>query len=189
MKGRKSIAIGSIIIVIVIAFIVAFRFMEKTSYGLEQIGNLYDNISNFNVTYGEMTKDTEGDWETCYLKAIEYEIVSINKDDMTATVNLSIPQISGILSDTIDKVLSGNTDTNYDDLKANVEQELGEALRLKRVEISTFTLILPIEKVDGTYKISPTDEWNKLVVGNIEKLYLEYLRALIGGMTDESTPE
>lgn len=189
MKGKKPIAIGSILIMIVLVFIVAFQFMKKTSYGLEQTGNLYDNISNFNVTNSEMAENTKGDWETYYLKAIKYEITSINKADMTATVNLSIPQISDILSDTIDKVLSGNTVTKYDDLKANVEQELGEALRLEKVEISTFTLILPIEKADGTYKISPTDEWNKLVVGNIEELYLEYLRALIGGMTDENPPE
>lgn len=189
MKKKIAIVIGTIIVAVILAAIVAVRFISRQpSYGLEQAGNLYDNISNFNITYNEVTEDTEEHWEVNYLRAIKYEITSFNKTDMEATVILSVPQLSDILLDTIDKVLSENTNAEYDDLKTIVEEELGKALRLGEVETSTYTLILSITEVDGVYKINLTDEWNELVAGSIEKLYLEYLRTLIGGMTDESTP-
>ena len=47
------------------------------------------------------------------------------------------------------------------------------------------TLTLQIEEINGSYKLIPSEEWNKVLTENLEDLYMSYLESLIGGMTDE----
>ena len=45
--------------------------------------------------------------------------------------------------------------------------------------------MLQIEEINGSYKLVPSEEWNKVLTENLENLHMSYLEALIGGMTDE----
>lgn len=182
MKGKKVFIIIIIVLIVVIACVICIpKLLDGNSYGLKKSGTLYDNISDFSI----LSEDNPDELTQTYLKSITYQITNIDKKEMMATIEVQIPQISDELSNTLDKVISENKDTGYDELKSQAEKAFADTLKSEKFNKNTEIVILPIEKIDGSYKIIPSQEWNALLTENLEELYMEYLKTLIGGMTDE----
>lgn len=184
MKSKK-IFIAAIVIVAVICIAVLLlpKLFGKNSFGLNETGSFYENISDFALDSSsepdELTKS--------YLENIQYEIIDVDKENMTSTVNVSIPVINNELSDILDKVITENSGKDYEELKQIAETELTDLLNSGQLEKEKSTLTLQIIEEDGSYKLVPSDEWNETLTANLENLYMNYLKSLIGGMSNETS--
>ena len=182
MKSKRILIVGVILAFIVLAAVLLVtRLLREDSFDLKESGSLYENISDFAL-------DSSGDPDELtqsFLESVQYEIIDIDKENMTATVNISVPVIADELSNILDNVIAENNGKDYDDLKQIAESELSSVLSSSQLENEKSTLTLQIEKVNGSYKLVPLEEWNKVLTENLENLYMSYLEALIGGMTDE----
>ena len=182
MKAKKVFVSVSIVVVLVIAAaLIVPQLLNRNSYNLKKSGSLYENMSDFAIESSqepdELTKS--------FLEGIKYEITNIDKENMTATVDISVPVISDELSKVLDKVIEENNGKEYDELVKIAESELSSIFKFDQVECKKTSVILQIEKIDGSYKLVPTEEWNQVLTENLESLYMDYLKSLIGGMTDE----
>lgn len=182
MKNKKTITMVIVVVaMIAIAVLTIPKLLIGNSYGLSESGSLYENISEFDfASSGEMDGLTKS-----FLNCVKYEITNIDKQAMMATVDINVPVISDGLSEILDKVIAENNDSDYEELKEIAEKELSNLLESNQIEYEKTTITLMIEKVDGDYKLIPTDEWNQILVKNLEELYMDYLKLLMGGMTDE----
>lgn len=183
--NKKKIVLLSIAIFVVIAIIAvsAILIINNKPYGLSEKGTLYDNISDF-----EVNADTEhtSSLSQTFLKEITYEIIEIDEDKMIATVIVSVPDISEKLPDVVDNVIIDNQNMEYDELLSSVKENFQTALESDDLPKKETTIELSIENTDDGYKLVPNDEWNQVIYGDIENMYLDYLKALIGGMTNEN---
>ena len=184
MKSKK-ILIAAIVIaaVICIAVLLLPKLFGKNSFGLNETGSFYENRSDFALDSSsepdELTKS--------YLENIQYEIIDVDKENMTATINVSIPVINNELSDILDKVITENSGKDYEELKQIAETELTDLINSGQLEKEKSTLTLQIIEDDGSYKLVPSDRWNEKLTANLENLYMDYLKSLIGGMSNEAS--
>ena len=100
------------------------QLLRKHSFDLEESGSLYENISDFALdSSGEPDELTQS-----FLESVQYEIIDIDKENMTATVDISVPVITDELSNILDNVIAENDGKDYDDLKQIAEGELSSML-------------------------------------------------------------
>ncbi|MEE0762618.1 MAG: hypothetical protein UIM27_06560 [Acutalibacteraceae bacterium] len=182
MKSRKRFRIVfMVIIVVVIAIFFLWQSTGRDSFGLRKSGSLYENMSDFSLN----STGNPDELTQTFLENIKYEVKNIDKEEMVATVEVSVPIISNELSNVIDNVISENSEKNYDELKQIVKNELISILKSERIETQKTVLSLTIEKIDNSYKFVPSEEWNELLTKDLENLYLSYLEILIGEMDNE----
>lgn len=182
MKSKRMLIVGVILVFIVLAAVLLVaQLLREDSFDLKESGSLYENISDFALdSSGEPDELTQS-----FLESVQYEIIDIDKENMTATVDISVTVIADELSHILDNVIAENNGKDYDDLKQIAESELSSMLRSSQLENEKSTLTLQIEEINGSYKLVPSEEWNKVLTENLENLYMSYLESLIGGMTDE----
>lgn len=184
MKSKK-ILIAAIVIAtgICITVLLLPKLLGKNLFGLNETGSFYENISDFALDpsseLDELTKS--------YLENIRYEIIDVDKENMTATVNVSIPVINNELSDILDKVITENSGKDYEELKQIAEIELTDLINSGQIEKEKSTLTLQIIEDNGSYKLVPSDRWNERLTANFENLYMNYLKSLIGGISNETS--
>lgn len=157
---------------------------------LQMTGSYYDNIDFFK-TAGDSSDDNEdaeitSDLVKSYFQGITYEIVELDKDNKFATVNVSVPDLTKILPQIISDVLTKNPDATYDELLSIVQSKLEKELTSDGAEKNTTTLDLPIEEKDGKYLLIYNEQWEEIVFGSLEEMYLDYYRTMIGGLPDET---
>lgn len=182
MKSKRILIVVVILASIVLAAILLVtQLLRDKSFDLKKAGSLYENISDFALdSSGEPDELTQS-----FLKSVQYEIIDIDKENMTATVDISVPVITDELSNILDNVIAENNEKDYDDLKQIAKSELSSMLSSSQLENKKSTLTLQIEEINGSYKLVPSEEWNRVLTENLENLYISYLESLIGGMTDE----
>lgn len=184
MKKKKNLFL-SIAIFIVVTIVVGGIILIANSkpLGLNEKGTLYNNASDFVVNGDSEHAST---LSQAFIKEITYEIIEIDEADMTATVVVSVPVISEKLSDVVDNVIINNQNMEYDELLSSVKDKFQAALELDDLPKKETTIELSIKNTDNGYKLVPNDEWNQVIYGDIENMYLDYLKTLIGGMTNEN---
>lgn len=182
MNKKKILLPIAIFMVIAIIVVGAILIINNKPYGLNEKGTLYDNASDF-----EINSDTEhlSSLSKSFLKKISYKIVEIDEDKMIATVVVSVPDISQNLPEFVDNAIINNNNMEYDELLAFVKKQFQTTLESEDWPQKETTMELSIKETEDGYKLVPNDEWNKVIYGDIENLYLEYLKTLIGGMTNE----
>lgn len=182
MKSKK-IFIGIIVVVavILVAVLSVLQLLNKRDLGLKKSGSFYENISEFALSYS----DEPDELTQSFLKAIRYEITHINNENMIATVDIYVPVISDELPAILDDVIAKNINKEYADLMQIAENELSSMLDSNQIETKKSTISLQLKKIDGSYKIILSDEWNEILTENLESFYISYLESLIGRMTDE----
>lgn len=180
MKAKgKLITIVSIAVIVLVAILFVLELFRKESFNFKKSGSLYENMSDFALdSLGSPDELTQA-----FLESIQYEIKDIDKENMIVTIDISIPVIYEELSNLLDDVIAENSEKDYDDLKQIAEEELSRMFKSGQLKTERKTLMLQIAKVDGSYKIVPSEEWNEIITSNLEELYVNYLKALIGGMT------
>lgn len=182
MKSKRILIVGTSLAFIILAVVLlVMEVLREDSFGLKESGSLYENISDFAL-------DSSGDPDELtqsFLESVHYEIIDIDKENMTATVDISVPVIADELSNILDNVIAENNGKDYDELKQIAESELSSMFRSNQLENEKSTLTLQIKEINRSYKLVPSEEWNKVLTENLENLYMRYFESLIGGMTDE----
>lgn len=183
MKSKKTLIVIAVVAVIILAAaLIVPRLLNKDSFGLKKSGSFYENMSDFALSgLGDTDEITKA-----FLKGVQYEITSIDKENMTATVDVSVPDISNELSIILDNVTSENSEKSYEEQKQIAESKISSMLSSNNIETVKSTVNFQIVKVDGSYKLGSSEEWNRALVENLENLYISYLKTLLGGMTDET---
>lgn len=151
---------------------------------LDITGNYYDNLADFGVER-EDEKQESSPLAQAYLKGITYEIIDIDKENMKATVKVSVPQVTDVLVQIIDKILEENAQAEAAYIKECVIQELQSRLEKNVIPKATETLFIPLKKELFAYKLNPGEEWYDVIMGQLEEMYIEYFRLMIGEMTNE----
>lgn len=171
----------------VILILCSLASCGKKKKGLAMSGSYFDNISDFADTeYQDTTSVEEVSGVTqAYLQGVTYEIVELDEENKVATLDVSVPNFTKVLPQIVTDVMAENEEASYDELLQIVQEELEKALSDESVEHTTATIELPFEEVDGEYKLIHNEEWEQLVFGGLQEMYVEYYRTMIGGLLDE----
>lgn len=169
-------------ILLIIATVVLFCYSKGK---LETEGSYYENLSDFKVEKS-YEKENGSPLAQAYMKSITYEIIDVNKDSMTATVNVSVPQVSNTLIQTVDQVIAANPGVDAETIKELVMNDFQNQLEHNEIPLEMATLIVPIEQTLFEYKLAPDATWYDFTMGQLEDLYLEYFRIMIGELTNEA---
>ncbi len=162
---------------------------NDTSDELQMSGSYYDNITDFkyfgNDTNINENMESVSGVAKSYLQSVTYEIKELDKENKLATLEVSVPNFTQVLSQIVSDVLAENEDASYVDLLQIVQSELENTLSNEDIEKTTSTVDLPIEENDGEYKLVYNEQWEQIVFGSLENMYIEYYRTMIGGLIDE----
>ena len=116
-----------------------------------------------------------------YLKNVSYKITNLDESEMMATIDIMIPNVTDTLSEIIDSIMKDDEqEESYIDLRDKVKDEFIEKLLNGEFELESSTIKVPIEEVDGVYKIVSTDELTELIYKDIITAYIEVISD-IGG--------
>lgn len=177
-----------ILITMAIILIINFAACEKKEVnGLTMSGSYHDNLSDFINEDGDMSDSLSNSTGVtkAYLQGITYNIEDLDRENRIATLTISVPNLAEALPQTVTKVMAENPDASYEELLLMVQNELNNLLTNDELEITTTTLDLPFDEIDGEYKLIYNEQWEKIVFGRLEEMYIEYYRTMIGGMIDE----
>lgn len=185
MKSKRLLIGAFAILIIIMIFLIPKS--KKTSFGLRKSGSVYENMSDF-LLYSSDESDEMGKPDKLtqsFLKSIHYEITDIDKEKMTAVVEVNVPKMADTLSEVLDKVIENNSDKDKEELIRIAESELSSMLSSNQIETQKSTITLQIEETDGFYKLVPSEELDGVITGELDNLYMSYLKSLLGGITDE----
>lgn len=160
---------------------------KKETNGLQMSGSYYDNISDFAGTdiQESATVEDASAITKAYLQGVTYEIIELDKDNGVATLEVSVPNFTQLLPQIVTNVLAANEGASYEELLQIVQSEVEKALTDEGVEKTITTIDLPVEERNGEYKLIYNEQWDQIVFGSLEDMYIEYYRTMIGGLIDE----
>lgn len=162
---------------------------KDASSELRMSGSYYDNITNFkhvgnNANVNESVESMSGIAKS-YLKSVTYEIKKLDKDNEIATLEVGVPNVTQVLPQIVFDVLAENKDASYEELLQIVQSKFEKMLSNEGIEKIVTTIDLPIEKNDGEYKLIYNEQWEQIVFGNLENIYIEYYRTMMGEVINE----
>lgn len=177
MKKKIFITIISIVIILLLVIFIIPQLLNRTSFGLKKSGTLYENRSDFSVSYSEETTGMS----KAFLNSITYEITDVDKENMTADIKINIPDISDETINIIDSKIKENNGKEYDELRKEIQDDFESMLNSDKIKTQTETLTLPIEENDGSYKIMLTEEWDNVWLKYLKELYADFMKELMEG--------
>lgn len=177
---KRLLLIGTLLLIIVAGVLFCYKQGQ-----LETEGSYYENLSDFSVEDSNK-KENHSPLAQAYMKSITYEIINVDTDSMNATVKVSVPQVSDTLVQIVDQVLADNPDANANQIKELVLIDFQNQLESDAIPREMETLIVPIERELFEYKLAPDATWYDFTMGQLEDLYLEYFRLMIGELTNEA---
>ncbi len=162
---------------------------KDASSELRMSGAYYDNITDFKRTgndtnVNESMENMSGVAKS-YLQSVTYVITGLDKENKVATLEVSVPNFTKVLPRIVTDVLAENENASYENLFQLVQSELEKALSAEGIEKTVATVDLPIEENNGEYKLVYNEQWEQIVWGSLEDMYIEYYRVMIGGLIDE----
>lgn len=178
MKKKIFITIISIGIILLIVIFIIPQLLNRTSFGLKKSGTLYENQSDFSVSYSEDSGETTG-MSKAFLNSITYEIIDVDRENMTADIKINIPDISDEIVSIINSAINENGDEGYDELREKIQDDFESMLNSDEIKTKTETLTLPIEENNGSYKMALTEEWDKVWLKYLKELYEECMKEFL----------
>lgn len=139
---------------------------QKTKF-IESIENI-QGLEDYKTT-SEMT--------TSFSNKIYYEVNSIkwSGETGTASVTVTVPDLQKIIRDCIDQTIASYGADDYDEILAHVKTNIQTVLESddcpmidKEVEMETI-------KREDTYILVSNDEFEKIIQGNLEEIFLKAL--------------
>ena len=178
------------VVSIILLFLMFFSLpacAKKEEKGLQLKGSYYENITDFT----QESADTEVNAESitgvakAYMQGVTYTVTDLDEEAQVATLEVSIPNFVDVLPSIVDEVLAENEGAEYEELLNMVQTRTEEALSSEDIACTSSTITLPIEEINGEYKLVYNEQWDQVVFGALQDLYLEYYRTMIGGLLDE----
>jgi len=181
MKTKVLIGVLAVAAILLAVVLLAPQLFHRDAMDFQKSGSFYNNIQDFAID----ATDQPDELTRSFLESIQYRITDIDEQNMTATLEISIPDLSASFPDLLDRVLAEHSEKDYETIKQIAKQELSDLLQSEQTATDTTILSLPIEKNNGSYQMIPTEEWNKAVTENLETLYHSYMISFLGGLADE----
>jgi len=179
---KKSYYLIGLLLLIIIAGVL---FCYKQGQ-LKTEGSYYDNLSDFSVQdMGEKTERSP--LAKAYMESITYEIIDMDKEAMNATVKVSVPQVSDALVQMVDQALADNPNESVEQIKERIMLDFQNCLETDTLPRRTQTLTVPVERTFFEYRLAPDETWYDFTIGELDELYLEYFRMMIGELTNEAS--
>lgn len=160
---------------------------KERSKKLQMSGTYYDNIEYFENSESDENKNNKesiSGMAKIYLQSVTYEIKELDESNKTAIVDVNVPNTAKLLPQIISDVIDKNDAVSYEELLQAVQNELEAMLLDENTERLTTTIELPFEE-DEDYKLIINEDWEQAVYGNLENMYIDCYRTLVGGLTDE----
>lgn len=161
---------------------------KEPSKKLQMSGNYYDNIEYFENAGSDekkINKENISGMAKVYLQSVTYDIKELDEANKIAILDVNVPNTAQLLPQIISDVIVKNDEASYEELLQAVQSELEVTLLDENTERITTTIELPVEEEGGEHKLIYNEVWEQAVYGNLEKMYIDCYRTLIGGMTDE----
>lgn len=178
MKEGESVKKNSFIFIVLLMLFICGCGETKRNDSLELQGNCYENLNDF-MSYSEGNEVSE--LSQAYLKKIDYEVINLDKENMTVTLKVKIPNVIDALAEIIRlNVEENDFDMPYEELYSIVEKKFVESLANENFETEVSEILLPIEKVGDRYKIVLTEEWFDLIYGKLISSYIDMCSELEG---------
>lgn len=179
-KFTIFIVASFIVVIVAIGVLLFISFTYKNS-GLKMSGTYFDNMVDFKV---DLNQEELDDVQKAYFKSITYEIVDINDTDSKATIIVSVPDLKNVLPEIVGQILSEHNE-DYEKLLDITKIRMIEVFDSKLFDINEKTVVLEIGEVNGLQKLVPNEDWDSAIMGELENMYTDYYKILIGEMTDE----
>ena len=157
---------------------------------LQMSGSYYDNFADFKGVEHEADVNESVESISCvtksYLQNVTYEIKKLDKENKVATLEVSVPNFTQVLPQIVSNVLTENENVAYEELLEIVQSELEKTFSNESVEKTKTIIDMSIEEIDGEYKLVYNEQWEQIVFGSLENMYIEYYRTMIGGLKFET---
>lgn len=158
---RKIILFFLMTIIVIISGCTDKKEQVRLSDSMDQIKGMKD----YEPT-GEVAKAFNED--------IVYEIsnISWNGNQGVAEVKVTTPDLEQIISDSIQKALDECGTEDYDTLLENVKGNIQSTLDSNNYPIFESNIEMNAEKTGDSYTLISNEEFEKIVQGNLEKIFL-----------------
>lgn len=144
-------------------------------------GSFFDNLDSFvcNWSFDESNTVQE------YLNCIKFKVTEVDKEKMTTTLIVSLPQIADVLKKTTEASYAAGKDLSYDELLRKTQEAFDEALRSAELTYRDEILTVPLQETEEGYKPVLDEQWTELILTELNSLYNEYLISCLGEMVNE----
>ena len=162
----------------VICFVLVSLFLFSACSSkseLSESGNYYNNIKEF---YYTLEEENTNELTIEYMKHIEYKIIEFDKEKMVAELEVSVPDITKLMSDTCDKYIRENECKSYEELFTKVKEEI--VLGIKDCDKTSEIITVEVyETEEKEYRLVQNDEWYRVTTGKLLDFYTESMRDYI----------
>jgi hypothetical protein len=176
-KGKlRPVIIGFTILLVVIASIWIFNVISGSSL-----------VSDKKMTIANewnLILDAKNPNNKAYVKRY-YENVTftlheqVRKGDGTGTAKVTVttPDMRIVLKEVLDSLKDASNQTEQE-LAEQAQNKIDERISQEH-QIITTNIEVPIKRVDGKWKIVPTEEWNKVITSNMAEIFREYYAEIL----------
>jgi len=87
----------------------------------------------------------------------------------------------------VDQALADNPNESVEQIKERIMLDFQNCLETDTLPRRTQTLTVPVERTFFEYRLAPDETWYDFTIGELDELYLEYFRMMIGELTNEAS--
>lgn len=121
-----------------------------------------------------------------FSKEISYEVSDISWSGETGTAEVKVitPDLAKIISDSIEKAIGECSMEDYDALLNKVKENVQNTLNSEGYPTLESIVEMKAEKVDEGYTLISNEEFEKIISGNLEEIFIQ---ALMEGLANENS--
>lgn len=167
--------------VILICLILVIALLVRNNNGIQVM--LSDNVDQIQ---GLESYAPSGELAKAFGDNVYYEVENIAWDGNTgkAEVKVITPDLAEIISNSIESAIGENGVDDYKTLLETVRKSISSTLASGKYPTLDRTVEMDAEKTDEGYKLISNDEFERIIAGNLEEIFIQ---ALMEGLANENT--
>ncbi len=178
----KRFIFTALLVLILITFILIAMFLGRNQKDNDPV-KLADTVDSIQGL--EDYKPT-GELAESYGENVVYEVLDIvwNGDSGVAQVIVTTPDLSKIISDSIQSAIKDLGTADYDKLLESVKENIQTTLNSGKYPTLENNVEMDAQKTPDGYLLISNEEFEKIIAGNLEEIFIQ---ALMEGITNESS--
>ncbi len=144
-------------------------------------GSFFDDLDSFVCSWNINESGTVQE----YLNCVRFKVTEVDKENMTSTLTVSLPQIADVLKKTTEASFEAGKDLPYDELLSRTQEAFDEALKTEELSYREASLTVPLQETEQGLKPVLDEQWAELILTELNSLYNECLIAWLEEMTNE----
>lgn len=124
------------------------------------------------------------DLAKAFSESVYYEVSNIEwqGEKGVAQVTISTPDLSKVISDSIQQVLSNNKTQEYSELLETAKENIETNLISQDYPTIEKTIEMDVKKTDSGFTLISNDDFERIISGNVEEIFINLL---MEGLTNE----